>query len=74
VKTHNQIDHILINRIWYSDILDVRFFREANCDTDHSLMVAKVRETLAASKQAAQKLGVERSNPRKLSELGIRKQ
>jgi hypothetical protein len=37
-------------------------------------MVAKVRERLAASKQAAQKFDVERYNPRKLSELGIRKQ
>jgi hypothetical protein len=24
-KTHNQIDHLLIDRIWHSSILDVRF-------------------------------------------------
>jgi hypothetical protein len=67
VKTHNQIDHILINRRWYSDILDVRFFREASRNAHHYLLVAKVRERLAASKQAAQMFDVERYNPRKLS-------
>ena len=55
-KTHNQIDHMLIDRRRQSSILDVRSFRGADCDTDHYLMVAKVRERLAVSKQATQKL------------------
>jgi len=54
-KTHNQIDHILIDRRWHSSILDVLSFRGANCDTDNSLVVAKVRERLAVNKQAAQR-------------------
>ena len=37
-------------------------------------MVAKVRERLAVSKQAAQKLDGERFNLRKLNELDVRKQ
>jgi DNA repair ATPase RecN len=37
-------------------------------------MIAKVRERLAISKQAAQKLDVVRFNVRKLSELEVRKQ
>ena len=49
-KTHNQIDRILIDRRRQSSILDVRSFREADCDTDHYLVVAKVRERLAVSK------------------------
>jgi hypothetical protein len=39
-------------------ILDVRSFRGADCDTDYYLVVAKVRERLAVSKQAEQKLDV----------------
>ena len=37
-------------------------------------MVAKVRERLAVSKQAAQRFDVERFNLTKLSELEVRKQ
>ena len=73
-KTHNQIDHILIDRRWFSSILDVRSFRGADCDNDHCLVVAKVRERLAVSKQAAQKYDGERFNHRKLNELEVRKQ
>jgi len=50
-KTHNQIDQILIDRSKHSSILDVRSFRGAECDTDHYLVVAKVRERLAVNKQ-----------------------
>jgi hypothetical protein len=45
-----------------------------DCDTDHCLVVAKVRERLAASKQATQKFNGERFNLRKLNELEVRKQ
>ena len=73
-KTHNQIDHMLIDRRWHSSILDVRSFRGADCDTDHYLVVAKVEERLAVSKQAAQKFDGERFNLRKLNDLQVRKQ
>jgi hypothetical protein len=51
-ERHNQIDHILIDRKWHSRILDVWSFREADCDTDHYLVVTDIRERLTVSKTA----------------------
>jgi len=73
-KTHTQIDHILTDRRWHSSILDVRSSRGADCDTDHYLVVAKVRERLAVSKQATQRFDGERFNLRKLNEMEVTKQ
>ena len=50
-KTHNQIDHVLIDRRWHSSALKVRSFRGADCDTHNYLVIAKVREILAVGKQ-----------------------
>jgi len=73
-KIHKQTDHILIDRRWHSSIINVRFFRGADSDTEHYLAFAKVRERLAVSKQEAQKFDVERFNLRQLSEMEVRKQ
>jgi hypothetical protein len=48
--THNQINHVLIDKRWHSIILDVQSFRGADCDTDHYLIVAKLRERISVSK------------------------
>jgi hypothetical protein len=53
IYTYIQIGHVSLGKIWYSSILDVRSFRGADCDTDHYLVLAKVRERLAVSKQEA---------------------
>jgi len=46
-----KIDHILIYTRWHLSILDVRSCRGGDCGTDHYLLVAKVRERLAAIKK-----------------------
>ena len=58
----------------HSSIIDVRSFRGADCDTDHYLVVAEVRERLAVRKQAVQKSDGGRFNLRKLNDLEVRKQ
>jgi endonuclease/exonuclease/phosphatase family metal-dependent hydrolase len=50
-KTHNQIDHILVDKRSHLNVLSVRSFRSADCDSDHYLVVAKVRERIASNKQ-----------------------
>jgi endonuclease/exonuclease/phosphatase family metal-dependent hydrolase len=73
-KTHNQIDHILVGRRRHSNVLDVRSFRAADCDSDHSLVVAKFRERLAVNKQRSQRFNMERFNLNKLNEVESKEQ
>jgi hypothetical protein len=67
-ETHNQIDHVLIDRRRHPSIFDVRSFRGADCVTDHHLVVAKIRERLAVSKQPANKMDMDRLILKKLNE------
>ena len=55
-------------------ILDIQNFRGADCDTDHYLVLEKVRVRLAVSKLAAHRFGGERFNLRKVNQLKVRKQ
>jgi hypothetical protein len=41
--TFNQIDHVLIDKQFATNILDVRTLRGANCDSDHYLVQIKYR-------------------------------
>ena len=70
---HKHIDHILTHRIWHSSVLNVQSCRGADCDTDHYLVVAKVREGLAVCQLEAQKFDVERFNFKELSEVEVKK-
>jgi hypothetical protein len=59
----------LVDRRRLSSVLDVRSFRAADCDTDHYLVVAKVRERLAVNKQTSQRFHIERFNLKKLNKV-----
>jgi hypothetical protein len=68
-KTHNQIYQILIDRRRHSNALDVRSFRAADCDSDHYLVVAKVRERPAVNKQSSHSFDMVRFNLKKLNDV-----
>jgi len=65
-RIHNQTDHILMEKRWYSNTVHVWSFRGADCDTDHYLVLV--------SKQAAQICYVERFNLRKLNYVEVKEQ
>jgi hypothetical protein len=68
-NTHNQIDHIPIDRRRHSSVLDIRSFRAADSDTDHYLVVAKIGERIAVNKQGSHKFHMERFNLKKLNDV-----
>jgi hypothetical protein len=67
-KTHTQTVHVLIDRRRHLTILGVRTIRGADCDNDHYLVAAKVRERLAVSKLPVNKMDVDRFTLKKLNE------
>jgi hypothetical protein len=56
-----------------SNILDVCSFRDADCDTDHYLVVAKLRERISVSKRARKNLNLERFDLKKLDNREVKK-
>jgi hypothetical protein len=62
----------LIDKRRYSNILDVRSFRGADCDTDHYLAVAKLSERISVSKRARQKFDLERVDLKKLGDVEVK--
>jgi hypothetical protein len=73
-KTNNHIHHILVDRRRHSNLLDVRSFRTADCNTDYNLVVANVRERLAVNKQRSHRFHMESFNLKKLSEVEDKEQ
>jgi hypothetical protein len=56
----------------HSNVLVVQSFRTTDCDTNHYLVVAKVRERLAVNKQRAHKFHMERFNLKKLNKVEVK--
>lgn len=72
-STYNQIDHILIDSRHVSNLLDIRTFRGANADSDHFLVICKIREKIAMAKNS-KKPGLTKFNCNKLGDPKIRKE
>jgi hypothetical protein len=47
----NQIDHILIDARHCSDLMDVRGYKGANIDSDHYLIISKIRIRLSNARK-----------------------
>jgi hypothetical protein len=62
----------LIGKRQHSNILDVRPFRVADCDTDHCLVVAKLREIISVSKGVRKMFDLERFELRKSDDVEVK--
>jgi hypothetical protein len=62
----------LIDRRRHSNILDVQSFREADCNNEHYLVVAKLRDRISLSKQAMRKFDLERFGLKKLNDTEVK--
>ena len=50
-QTFNQIDHLLIVARHVSNVMDVRTFRGANIDSDHYLLISKIRSRISNARK-----------------------
>ena len=50
-QTHNQIDHLLIDALHVSNVMDVRTFRGANIDSDNYLLISKIRSCISNARK-----------------------
>jgi hypothetical protein len=53
--TSNQIDHTIIDARHATDILDVRSYKGVDCNIDHFLLRAKMRQRIMVMKQKVDK-------------------
>lgn len=70
-KATTQIDHILINRRKQTSIKDVRTYRGACADSDHFLVIAKIKQKIKKNNKGQK---CTRWNITKLSEEKVRKE
>jgi hypothetical protein len=73
--SHTQSDRSCLDRqktTFKYIILDVRSFRGADCDTDHYMVVAKLRERISVSKRARQNFDLERFDLKNLDDVEVK--
>jgi hypothetical protein len=76
-KTHNQIDHILVDSRSLSNVLDVQSYariRQQIVTLDHYFVVAKFKERLAVNKHISFRFHVEWFELKKLNEVESKEQ
>jgi hypothetical protein len=59
----------LVDSRKHSNVLDVRSFRTADCDSDHYLVVAKVRDRLAVNKQEITEISYREVQSQRLNDV-----
>lgn len=69
---HNQIDHMAVRSNFKRLLQDVRAYRDADCASDHNLVIAKILSKLARKGKRVEK--VRRYETSKLTVPEIRKQ
>jgi hypothetical protein len=62
----------LIDKRRHSNILDVRSFRGADCDTDNYQVEAKLTERISVSKGVRQNFDLERFDLKKLNDVEVK--
>ncbi|KAJ4436074.1 hypothetical protein ANN_18701 [Periplaneta americana] len=65
--THNQIDHIFMDKRRHTSIADIRTFRGADCNY-HYLVIGELRERLSVAKRVEQQANISRFNILKLKD------
>lgn len=74
IETHNQIDHVLVDKRRHSNIIVFKCFRVPDCDNDHYVLAARFRKRLSVSKRAAQTFDIQRCNYRNQNDLEVKEQ
>ncbi|XP_071043871.1 craniofacial development protein 2-like [Parasteatoda tepidariorum] len=69
----NQIDHILISSRYQTSLLDVKTHRGANLDSDHYLVICKLKEMISMVRKA-RKVNSIKFNFEKLNNPKVRKE
>jgi endonuclease/exonuclease/phosphatase family metal-dependent hydrolase len=66
----NQIDHMLVSKMWATDIENIRTYRGANSDSDHFLVGARLKQKIAYTMRNKADKRI-RWNISKFDEIGV---
>ena len=70
--TVNQIDHIMVRQKFRTALFDTRTFRGADCDSDHRMVVGRIKVKLKSKRTPTQRTS--KINVEKLEDANIRRE